>query len=101
MARFAVFITDPVSVEEFVGLARIDTEAHDERDACERAVRLHSDFSDVEFTEEDVAFCALLPEAVVTAPPFSGAGVRTFRPRWRTPSSSEVTRGRLPKVKHE
>jgi hypothetical protein len=78
MACFAVFITDPVSVEEFVGLARIDTEADEEGDACERAVRLHSEFSDAQFTVDDVALCALLPETAVTAPPFGGARVRTF-----------------------
>lgn len=76
MARFAVFITDPASVEEFVGLARIDTEADIESDACERAIRLYSEFSDVQFTVEDVALCALLPETVVTVPPFGGARVR-------------------------
>jgi hypothetical protein len=62
MPRFAVFIHDPASVEEFVGLARIDTEADDEAGAVERAVALHSEFGGSPFTRVDVALCARLPE---------------------------------------
>jgi hypothetical protein len=62
--KFAVFIRDPESVEEFVGLARIDTEADDEGHARERAVTLLSESSERDFTDEDVALCARLPSPI-------------------------------------
>ena len=62
--RFAVFIRDPESVEEFVGLARIDTEAEDEGHARERAISLLSESSERDFTDEDVALCARLPSPI-------------------------------------
>jgi hypothetical protein len=75
--RFAVFIHDPTTVEEFIGLARIDTEADDEDGACERAVTLHSEFARAPFTRGDVALCARLPETDLSHP----ATARTL-PRW-------------------
>jgi hypothetical protein len=60
LQRFAVFIRDPASVEEFVGLARIDTEAEDEAGACERALTLHAEFSEAPIDNDDVALCARL-----------------------------------------
>ena len=56
--KFAVFIRDEESAEEFVGLARIDTEADDEEAACDRAVALHAEHSDRPFDRSDVALCA-------------------------------------------
>jgi len=71
--RFAVFIHDKKSAtEEFVGLARIDTEAEDAEAACERAAGLHSQFSRANFTVEDVALCAQL----LDPPPITGARIR-------------------------
>lgn len=58
--RFAVFIRDEESTEEFDGLARIDTEAEDEDTACERAITLHAEFCERPFDRGDVALCARL-----------------------------------------
>jgi hypothetical protein len=63
--RFAVFIRDEGSTEEFVGLARIDTEAEDEDTACERAVTLHAEYSERPVDREDVALCAKLAPRIV------------------------------------
>jgi hypothetical protein len=62
--RFAIFIRDEDSTEEFVGLARIDTEADDEEAACERAITLHAEFSERPCDRADVALCAKLPPIV-------------------------------------
>ena len=64
MPRYAVFIKDEESTEEFVGLARIDTEGADEEDACERAISLHAEFSERPFDRADVALCAKLPPLI-------------------------------------
>jgi hypothetical protein len=63
--RFAVFIRDEESTEEFVGLARIDTEAEDEEAACERALTLHAEYSERPFHRGDVALCARLAPRIV------------------------------------
>ena len=62
--RFAVFIRDEETTEEFVGLARIDTEATDDEAACERAVTLHAKHREPPFDRGDVALCAKLPPPI-------------------------------------
>jgi hypothetical protein len=62
--RFAVFIRDEETTDEFVGLARIDTEGADEDEACERAITLHAEFSERPFDRGDVALCAKLPPII-------------------------------------
>jgi hypothetical protein len=62
LRRFAVLIADPRAVEEFVGLARVDTEASDEDVAAERAVRLYSEFSERAYTVADVRPVAHIAE---------------------------------------
>jgi hypothetical protein len=63
--RFVVFIRDEASTEEFIGLARIDTEAEDEEAACDRAVTLHAEHSERPFDRGDVALCARLSPQIV------------------------------------
>ncbi len=77
--RFAVFIRDEESTEEFVGLARIDTEADDEHHARERTVAL-GEASGGTITDEDVALCAeLAPEPTPSSErPGSSVRVRMF-----------------------
>jgi hypothetical protein len=58
MQRFVIYIKDEESLEELVGLARIDTEAEDEGQATERAVRLHTEHTGRDFAAHDVALCA-------------------------------------------
>jgi hypothetical protein len=77
LQRFAVFIRDPASVEEFVGLARIDTEAEDEEGACERALALHAEISEAPFDSDDVALCARLAKPGLS----NAAAVRPVFPR--------------------
>lgn len=69
LKRFAVFIADPDAVEEFVGLARIDTEATDEDEAADRAVFLYSEFSDRTYTVADVRLIARVAEVVASDHP--------------------------------
>lgn len=78
--KFAVFIHDEESTEEFVGLARIDTEADDERHARERAVAFLGEASGGTFTDRDVAMCAeLAPEPTpLSGRPGSSVRVRMF-----------------------
>jgi hypothetical protein len=67
--RFAVFIADPDAVEEFVGLARVDTEAADEDAAAERAVARYSEFSERTYTVADVKLVARVAEVMASDPP--------------------------------
>jgi hypothetical protein len=55
-------------MEEFVGLTRIDTEADDEGDACERAVASNSEFGSAPLKRGDVAHRARLPQTGLTHP---------------------------------
>jgi hypothetical protein len=69
LRRFAVLIADPRAVEEFVGLARVDTEAPDEDVAAERAVRLYSEFSEQAYGVADVRLVARVAEVVASDHP--------------------------------
>ena len=76
MPRYAVFIRDAESVEEFVALARIDTEAEGEYRAEKRALLLHVENTQRRFVPDDVALCARLPEVV--AMPTGTSAIRMF-----------------------
>jgi hypothetical protein len=69
LKRFAVFIADPEAVEEFVGLARVDTEASDEDAAAARAVARYSEFSTRTYTVADVKLVAPVAEVVASDHP--------------------------------
>jgi hypothetical protein len=69
LRRFAVFIADPDAVEEFVGLARVDTEAADEDAAAAGAVARYSEFSDRTYTVADVKLVARVAEVVASDHP--------------------------------
>ena len=81
IVKYAVFIRDDESTEEFVGLARIDTEADDEPHARDRAVALLGEASGATFTAEDVALCAELAPTSAPAPPLSKRPGSTIRMR--------------------
>lgn len=82
MHRFAVFISDPGQVGEFIGVLRVNVEAVDEIEASQKAVRAHSEERGMPFTEHDVALCVQIATTAVpgeVAPSSSRArNVRMF-----------------------
>lgn len=76
MQQYAVFIHDPESVGEFIGLARVDTEADDSGAAAEKAIHLHGQWAQRSFSPDDVALVAQV--ASTTSRPFGTSGIRVF-----------------------